>query len=37
LNEQLKILEMLTVGKPGSDPIVVDVDDEDERLQVYIG
>jgi hypothetical protein len=25
------------VGKPGSDPIVVDVDDEDERVQVYIG
>jgi hypothetical protein len=37
LNEQLKILEMLNAGKPGAGPIVVDVDDEDERLQVYIG
>ena len=25
------------LGKPGADPIVVDVDDEDERVQVYIG
>jgi hypothetical protein len=24
------------VGKPGSDPIMVDIDDEDERVQVYI-
>jgi hypothetical protein len=25
------------LGKPGMEPIVVDVDDEDERVQVYIG
>lgn len=25
------------LGKPGAEPIVVDVDDEDERVQVYIG
>jgi hypothetical protein len=25
------------LGKPGTEPIVVDVDDEDERVQVYIG
>jgi hypothetical protein len=25
------------MGKPGIDPIVVDIDDEDERVQVYIG
>jgi cytochrome bd-type quinol oxidase subunit 1 len=25
------------LGKPGSDPIVIDVDDQDERVQVYIG
>lgn len=25
------------LGKPGTDPIVIDVDDEDERVQVYIG
>jgi hypothetical protein len=25
------------LGKPGSDPIIVDVDDEDERVQIYIG
>jgi hypothetical protein len=25
------------LGKPGTDPIIVDVDDEDERVQVYIG
>ena len=27
----------LDLGKPGSDPIVVDVDDKDERVQIYIG
>ena len=25
------------LGKPGTDPIVVDVDDADERVQIYIG
>lgn len=25
------------LGKPETDPIVVDVDDEDERVQIYIG
>ena len=25
------------LGQPGADPIVIDVDDEDERVQVYIG
>ena len=25
------------LGKPGTDPIVVDIDDTDEHVQVYIG
>ena len=25
------------LGKPGTDPIVVDIDDADERVQIYIG
>ena len=26
-----------SLGKPGAEPIMVDIDDEDERVQVYIG